>query len=580
MSQSVEPRPNRRPRSGLSLLLQLFAFVVLPLTALLIVVAIGSLYMHAQAMRDLVSERNERAARAAAAALDEQLAHRAAAVRGLAVHAASQTAPEQALAGYDFLLPSFEGGLAVFASDGQLLAELPGERAAAWLPELAALALAGDASPTSPWFSAVQFDQAGAARLLVAAAVGPVTVVGDFSPARMTQRTLTDTFMSNPQAFAAVFDGAGQVLFQVGESAGDEPALAQHPGVAEALRGESGRLYLKAGNSEHVVAYAPIRTMGWALLVEEPWEAVDNPMLSQTQAAPLILVPVLIVALLALGFGVRQIVQPLRALERQARDLGWGRYEAIEAPVGGIAEIQHLQAELARMAAKVKAAQQNLRGYLGAITAGQEDERRRLARELHDGAIQSLIALDQRTQLAQHALKDDPSPATKHLGELRQMTAQLMEEVRRVIRALRPIYLEDLGLLPALEMLVRDTETVTGIPAAFTLEGQSRRLTAAQEIALYRIVQEALNNAARYAGARAIQVQVAFPAGALTVQVQDDGQGFTAPERVSDLAASGHYGLMGMQERAELIGAQLSIQSAPGAGTTILVRLPLAGPGA
>lgn len=300
-------------------------------------------------------------------------------------------------------------------------------------------------------------------------------------------------------------------------------------------------------------------------------------MLSQTQAAPLILVPVLIIALLALGFGVRQIVQPLRTLERQARDLGWGHYEAIETPVGGIAEIQHLQAELARMAAKVKAAQQNLRGYLGAITAGQEDERRRLARELHDGTIQSLIALDQRAQLAQHVLKTEAAPAAERLGEVRQMTAKLMDEVRRVIRALRPIYLEDLGLLPALEMLVQDTQTAAGIPATFALDGQSRRLTAAQEIALYRIVQEALTNAARYAGAHSIRVQVAFQAGALTVRVQDDGRGFTAPERVSNLAASGHYGLMGMQERAELIGAQLGIRSAPGVGTTIEVRLPLAG---
>ncbi len=570
MTQPVELRPPPKQRSGLSLIVQLFVFVVLPLTALLIAVAIGSLYMHAQAMRDLVSERNERAARAAAAAIDEQMAHRAAAIQGLAVHAAALAVPEHALAGYDFLLPDFEGGLAVFAADGQLLTILPAS--AAW-PARWPIA-------TGARFSETQIDPvSGAERIFVAATASGLTAAGAFSPAVMAQQTLTDTFMSNPQAFAAVLDRAGRVLFQVGQSAGAEVGLAHHPGVAEALRGESGRLYLNAGRSEHVVAYAPIPSVGWALLVEEPWEAVDNPMLSQTQAAPLILIPALVIALLALAFGVRQIIQPLRALERQARDLGWGRYEAIETPVGGIAEIQHLQAELARMAEKVKAAQQNLRGYLGAITAGQEDERRRLARELHDGTIQSLIALDQRVQLAQHALKKEASPAAERVGEVRQMTAKLMEEVRRVIRALRPIYLEDLGLLPALEMLVQDTQTTAGIPATFTVDGQPRRLTAAQEIALYRIVQEALNNAARYAGAQAIHVQVAFPAGALMVLVHDNGRGFMAPERVSDLAASGHYGLMGMQERAELIGAQLSIQSALGAGTTIEVRLPLAGSG-
>jgi len=90
----------------------------------------------------------------------------------------------------------------------------------------------------------------------------------------------------------------------------------------------------------------------------------------------------------------RQIVQPSQSLEKQAAELGWGNFEAIEKPVGGIAEIHHLQAQLILMAQKVKAAQKNLRGYVNMITAGQEDERRRLARELHDDVVQSLIALD------------------------------------------------------------------------------------------------------------------------------------------------------------------------------------------
>src|SRR3990172_2925991 len=104
------------------LLLQLFLFIVLPLTALLVAIPLGSLTLHARAMRDLVGERDSRAARAAADSITEQLNHRAAAIRGLALRAAASASPEDVLADYDFLLPDFEGGLALFATDGTLLA--------------------------------------------------------------------------------------------------------------------------------------------------------------------------------------------------------------------------------------------------------------------------------------------------------------------------------------------------------------------------------------------------------------------------------------------------------------------------
>jgi signal transduction histidine kinase len=369
-------------------------------------------------------------------------------------------------------------------------------------------------------------------------------------------------------------DDQHHLLYQTGTPR-PESDLTQHPGVANALRGESGTTYLIVGGSEHVVAYTPIQPAGLALVIEEPWEAVDNPLLRRTLAAPLILIPVLLFALVALWFGIRQIVQPLQALERKAAELGWGRFDVIEQPVGGIAEIRHLQAELIRMAQKVKSAQQNLRSYVTAITTGQEDERRRLARGLHDGAVQSLIALDQRVQLTQLTAKRAAPDAADRLAEIRHMIAALIEDVRRVVRALRPIYLEDLGLLPALEMLTHDLEKSAGLRATFTSDGAAARLTPEREIAAYRCAQEALSNVARHAEARTVHVSATFGAGEFVLRVQDDGKGFSAPERVSDLAAAGHYGLMGMQERAELIGGRLSIQSAPGSGTTVELRVPL-----
>ena len=567
----IQPQPPSLRWRGLTL--QLFLFIVLPLTALLVVIAFGSLTLHARAMRSLVGERDERAARSAADALTEQLHHLAIAIRGLGLHAAEAASPEHALANHDFLLRDFEGGLALFASDGTLLAASNSPEA--WRNRPVAELLTRAAGQTEPQFSPAFSDSAsGQWAILVADVEHNPIAAGVFFPGSLGRRSLGGMVASGEQISAWIVDRRNQLLYQTGVPRA-ESDLTQHPGVGNALRGETGALYFAVEDSEHVVAFSPVPPLGWALVVEEPWEAVDSPLLSRTLAAPLILIPVLLFALMALWFGIRQVVQPLQTLERKAAELGWGHFDAIEQPAGGIAEIRHLQAELIRMAHKVKAAQQSLHDYVSAITTGQEDERRRLARGLHDETVQSLIALDQRVQMAQLTAKSSVPDAADRLSEVRRMIASLIEDVRRMIRALRPLYLEDLGLLPALEMLTRDLETTPGLQATFTTDGLVARLTPEREIAVYRCAQEALNNIARHAGAKAVRVSATFGADEFVLQVQDDGKGFSPPERVSDLAAAGHYGLMGMQERAELIAARLTIQSAPGSGTTIELRVPV-----
>jgi signal transduction histidine kinase len=243
--------------------------------------------------------------------------------------------------------------------------------------------------------------------------------------------------------------------------------------------------------------------------------------------------------------------------------------------VGGINEIQRLQAELVHMAKKVKAAQQSLRGYLGAVTAGQEEERRRLARELHDDTIQSLIALNQQGQLAQMDLNGHP--ALDRLTEMQQMTGQMIADLRRLTRDLRPIYLEDLGLIPALDVLARDTSDALNIPVKFEMSGEDRRLRQEVELALYRMAQEALSNVARHAHAGSAEVCLGFGSEAITLTVIDDGRGFDVPESPAEMAPVGHFGLLGMQERAELIGARLDIQSAHGEGSRVSITLPVEG---
>ena len=399
-------------------------------------------------------------------------------------------------------------------------------------------------------------------------------VIGAFSIARLAEITLGDILPSDGQLSVLLVGADKTILYNVGNLSDQS---ADHPGVAEALQGESGTLYVKVSGDEHVTAYSPIEATGWALITEESWEAVSTPTLRSSQIAPLVLVPAVLIMLLALWFGASQVVKPLHTLESKSASLAQGDFEPIQEPVGGIAEIQQLQKELILMANKVQDAQRSLHGYIGAITAAQEDERRRLARELHDDTLQALIALKQRVQLAQlelQAATKQVAPETAELDEIASLTEQTIENLRRLTRALRPAYLEDLGLVPSLEMLARETGQAMSSTVEFHHQGSERRLEASVELALYRMAQEALSNVSRHAHAGQASLSISYTPRAVILQVDDNGVGFNMPENPSEYAVSGHYGLLGLHERAELIGASLEIKSSPGKGTRLTVTLP------
>ena len=556
--------------------LQLFILTVLPLSLLLMTIAFGSLGLHQRSMRTMVGERDERATRAAAKSISEQLNQRAVAVRSLALQTPLVASSENALANASFLLPGFEGGVALFDANGDLLVtskdpqvwQFPAIRQQ--LMRIKPVTNATSAAYFSPAFTD---PMTGEERMFVAiAAPDGLVAAGIFSPANLARKALTDVFGSNDGATAVVVNTDGEIIYQAGLRAEVAGKIRQHPGVAGALGGNSGTTYLTLGGDEYVVAFSPIPPVGWALVVEEPWQDVADPLLRATELAPLVLVPVVLITLFALWFGVRQIVTPLQALEQKATELGWGNFEAIEEPVGGINEIQRLQAELIHMAHKVKLAQQSLRGYLGAVTTGQEEERRRLARDLHDDTLQSLIALNQRIQIAQLTAGKENNAV--QLAEMQQMVGQTIADLRRLTRDLRPIYLEDLGLVPALDMLARDTGRNLQIPITFQTTGTERRLLPIEELALYRMGQEALSNIVRHAHAAHVQLDLHFATDYTTLTIHDDGVGFDVPESPAEMAATGHFGLLGIQERAELIGARITIKSAPQVGTKLIITLP------
>lgn len=166
---------------------------------------------------------------------------------------------------------------------------------------------------------------------------------------------------------------------------------------------------------------------------------------------------------------------------------------------------------------------------------------------------------------------------TARLTAMQQMAEQIVADLRRLTRDLRPIYLEDLGLVPALKMLARDMSHFMGMPVSFDTIGIERRLAANVELALYRIAQEALNNVARHARASCTSVNLKFDDQEVRLTVQDDGRGFIVPETPAEMAPNGHFGLLGVQERSEAIGARLLIKSEPEQGTSIRVILSLEG---
>jgi signal transduction histidine kinase len=557
------------------LTVQLFAITILPLTILLLVIAFGSITMHQKDMRSLVGARDERAVQAAAAALDAELHHRKNGISSLAAFSdLSPAGPSQnLLATSNDLMDDFDGGVALLDSGGSLM--VAPENQALWnelIQNRQELLLASRSNP-GPLISGPFLDRQSSRIFVVVSAYSPandLVIAGAFSPDELAQKTLAASYPPNSQATIYLLDASGEILYASGTPSKTN-LPADHPGVVEALRGESGTKYVEINDSEHVIAYSPISLTRWALITQEDWQALVTPSLAATQMAPLVLVPAFILALLALWFVAQRIVQPLQRLESKAAALAWGDFETIREPVGGISEVQHLQKELAEMANKVRAAQEGLHDYIGAITSAQEEERTRLARELHDDTIQAVIALKQRVQLAQKAVKDQQG--RQSLKELEALAERTVENLRRLTRALRPIYLEDLGLVTALEMLAREVGQANHVVVDIQLSGQERRLSREVELALYRIAQEALNNVVHHAKAKHAMISIRFEKE-VRLEVVDDGIGFVVPKSPTDFAPSGHFGLLGIRERADLIGAKLEVQSESGRGTRVSVLLP------
>ena len=222
-----------------------------------------------------------------------------------------------------------------------------------------------------------------------------------------------------------------------------------------------------------------------------------------------------------------------------------------------------------------KRMQENLRYYLQQITRAQEEERSRIAHELHDSTAQSLIAqLHQLENLLQDKSKL-PVREAKSLWGFHEQTRDILQEVRRFSRDLRPSILDDLGLLPALEWVTGELESEYGIKTSLKVLGSERRFSQEAELVLFRIVQEALRNTGKHAQASKAEVEVEFNENKVTITISDNGVGFQPPESLGELSRLGKLGLAGMQERVQLLGGSLKLKSEPAKGTTVIVEVQM-----
>ncbi|WP_010499451.1 sensor histidine kinase [Paenibacillus elgii] len=210
------------------------------------------------------------------------------------------------------------------------------------------------------------------------------------------------------------------------------------------------------------------------------------------------------------------------------------------------------------------------------IILAQEEERKRIAREIHDGLAQNMANMVLRTEITERMLAKQAYNAVKdELNDLKTGVRGGIEEVRKIIFNLRPMALDDLGLVPTLRKFVQDYEERTKIRTKIELVGKEVRLPSGMEVAVYRLVQEAFSNVLKHAEASHVSLELTFQQQMIKITVSDNGVGFSTDNIDKKIAHGSHYGLMGMRERVELLEGRMDIESAPGAGTKLSMVIPI-----
>jgi len=242
--------------------------------------------------------------------------------------------------------------------------------------------------------------------------------------------------------------------------------------------------------------------------------------------------------------------------------------EGLTTQVGAV--LGYLGDQMGGVVLKIESMQQS-QLFGSKIIKAQEEERRRVSREIHDGPAQAMANIVFRAEVCERLIDIDMVRAKKELADLREQVRMCLKETRKIIFDLRPMTLDDLGLVPTVKRFLDTAKERSGIIPAVRLLGAERRLDSYVEVGLFRTIQEAVNNVEKHAQASVINIVMEFRRDMLTVTIEDNGKGFDTAENVG----SESFGLVGMRERIHLLNGELLIKSLKGTGTKISIKVQL-----
>lgn len=441
-------------------------------------------------------------------------------------------------------------------------------------------------------------------------------VSGEIDPANPQFHSLLQPFPVSRSGSADLVDGQGVVL------ASTDPArLYQQRDHRQFLQGlirqrksATGTCHschpgsMLQGQVPEVIAFAPLSLAPWGILLRQA-EAETFATVISLRRQVLGLGPVLLAVAVLFAWGAaRSVTKPLGVLTEASERIAAG---ALAEPIASLGEdevgrlsrslekmraalqeslesvaqanqqlerrVEERTRELERLYQQLREREESRGRLLRQVISAQEEERKRIARELHDETSQALTALVMRLETALAALPaEEPR---RRLEEAQVLAGRTVDGLHRLILDLRPAVLDDLGLLSAIRWCAERHLGPLGIVVRCEFSGLDRRLAPEIETALFRAVQEAVSNIAKHAQAETVLIQCALRGGVLTVEIEDDGQGFDLSQMGTPGAALRGVGLLGIRERMELLGGAVQIESEPGQGCRIVLTVPVASEG-
>ena len=417
-------------------------------------------------------------------------------------------------------------------------------------------------------------------------------------PARPALASVLGPGRAGERASVDVVDAAGRVLASSHADRIGRTAILPSPGKAR------GAVAFEGGE---VVASVPLSLLPLSVVVRQEEAELMAP-IHAAELRVVVAIPLLLVIVVLFAWGAaRSLTQPIAVLTAAAERIAAGELSGEIPPLGEdevgrlgrsletmrerLAEAftreRQAQEELERRVAErtrdltaltheLKDRDERRAQLLAKFIRAQEDERKRIARELHDETCQTVVAL---SMAADTALAMPPDPDRGRLRDIKGLAGRALAEIHRVIYDLRPSVLDDLGLASAVTWTAERQLKPLGITFRCEIEGLDERLPVEIETAVFRVVQEALTNVVRHSKAESVLLQMARENGRLSIEVEDDGQGFD-PATVATPESSGRgLGLLGIRERVELLGGHVQIESSPGQGTRLVLSIPLPGEG-